>query len=108
MSALELLPPQVEPPRPRMLQPVPPAPEVEPPKPAAKAPEPETDVAARAKMTVGLQQQVGNARTGEMAAPPPTEHAPTEEPRARGPEEPNPKGPAKPPESEEHKAAAPK
>ncbi|PYQ28897.1 MAG: hypothetical protein DMF56_14595 [Acidobacteria bacterium] len=109
MSALELLPPQVEPPKPQLLQPVPaPAPEIEPPKPVAKAPEPEADVAARAKMTVGLQQQVGNARAGEMAAPPPTEQALTEEPRARGPEEPKPKGPAKPPESEEHKAAAPK
>jgi len=78
MSALELLPPQAEPPRPRPLQPVP---EVEPPKPVAKAPEPEAGIAARAKMTVGLQQQVGNARAGEMAAPPKKEGPAEEKPK---------------------------
>ncbi len=72
MSAVQLVPPETEPPRPRLVTPTPEQ-QPQPPVPIARAPEilakPEEapDVAARAKLSVGLQQQVGNARVGEMA-----------------------------------------
>src|SRR5689334_18093055 len=59
-------------------------------------PEAAPDVAARAKMSVGLQQQVGNARMGEMAkeaAPPPAPEAPKEKAAPPPPKEAKPAAP---------------
>lgn len=117
MPAAEMLP-ALEPPRNHVTRPV----AVEPPKPvvellppangapaAARAGElvavPEADVATRAKMSVGLQQQVGNARMGALVAKEAGKEAPKEAPKEEEP--PAPKKEA-PPAAKKEEAAPPK
>lgn len=74
MSAAQMVTPEVEPRRNHAVKPAavePPAPSVDMPKPVPAPPA--GDVAARAKMTVALQQNVGNARAGAIAAKEPAE-----------------------------------